>query len=394
MKLSIWNKIITKGLINQLRLLFIKNAPSYLRPHFYFHLLRLIFSHKSKNKRILAIWDFKVLPWSIGDPITFVETLSCLKLEIDAEKIDICLVYDENEPAGNRKHKMPNVNSENGKNHIINFFLPIFKLSPYLGNLFIFSSRKEFENYIKQNISRYEIYPSISEYLSESFNYYPTANMDLILNFYEKNNYIPKLEFSKDEIAWGYNFYKTNLPLNKLPVILSLKLTNHSIERTANQEVWGEFIKKSKNLFPDICFVIVGLREEIVEEYKSYNNVIFAKDYGTTILEDLILINNSVLMMGTVCGIQTAAMFTELPYLLFQWNDAGYNEFHLEIGDKIQFANNNQKTFHTSVQVTEELLINEFNKLYKNLDKNSWFDLAEKNASQKSSHPDAQVNKE
>ncbi len=384
--LETWRYFITKGLINKIRLLWIEYAPTWMRPHLYFHLYRLIFLSPSKNKKILGIWDYKVMPWSVGDVLLFIEALSCLKIKTEASKVDIAIIYDKENPAGNRKHIMPNVSSNNANNYIIDFFLPLFRLSPYLGNIFLFSNRRELELFFKQNIKSYNSYPNIKEYSSEYLNYLSFKNQPhkIIKSFNKKYNYLPDFFYSQNDIDQANIFFKNNLKGKTIPVSLSFKLTNHDTTRNADLKEWCKFIEKCNINHPEICFVIVGLRDEIVPEMQKWNNVVFAKEFSTTIVEDLALIQFSIMYMATTSGINTSAHFSNLPYLIFRYPNESINILSSE-NTKVPYY---QKKQQQNIKFNEnaELLYDEFIKIYSQLDKKEYLKKITK-ANNISGHP-------
>ena len=69
----------------------------YFNPVFYWHLLRLLFRRNS-GRRFLGIWHYGNSPWSIGDPLTFIATISALAVENGCKEIDIAVIYDKKNP--------------------------------------------------------------------------------------------------------------------------------------------------------------------------------------------------------------------------------------------------------------------------------------------------------
>ena len=376
-----------------------QKSPWFLKIRFYFNLIRLVFKPLTSNKRILGIWDYKALPWSVGDPMVFVETLSVLKLTHNAGKVDLCIIYDKENPVGNRGSVFgakktsimgSNINRDNATDYMMDF-LPIFGLSPFTGSIFQFNSRNEFYNFIKGNGHRYYIYPSLKEHLGETFNYYGGAYMNKILDFYKRNNYVPSLKVSERETGNSYQFYKDNLPEGAIPVTLSFKLTTHDSQRNPDTDVWLAFIDKIGIDFPEVVFVIIGLREESFDGLRARPNVIIAKDFGTNIIEDVSLISASVLYMATTSGIGTIARFSELPYLIFQEPLTSLSMYGVKRDEQYCFSNENQKVFDTSITVTPELLYNEFKNVFQKINLNKWRQLVEDKARGKNGHPTAVV---
>ena len=239
------------------------------------------------------------------------------------------------------------------------------------------------------NYDRYNIFPPLSQHLGETYGYYDSAasEMKMIEEFYDSYGYIPFLRIGERDKSWALWFYLSYLPEGSIPITLSLKSTSHHPIRNADPTVWLSFIDRCKIAFPEIMFVVVGLREEVFDGLKDRQNVVIAKDYGTSIMEDLALIRSSLAYMCTTSGVNAIAMFSDTPYLQFQFPNM--EQYGLDEGTKFSFAADNQKIFSTNIDVTSELLLQEFTELYLKLDQNCWHDTMLKNARNKSTHPSA-----
>ena len=343
---------------------------------FFLNLLRLFFSSTKYNKKcILGIYDLKTLPWSVGDPLLFIEKLSTLKIIHNVDTIDICIIYEKGNPTGIRKDAK--IKKTTAQDYMMDF-LPLFNTCPYLGSVFQFNSRKEFNLFLKNNIHRYNVYPSLSQNLNESYNFVGQGIIILkeLENFYKKYGYIPYLRIGERDRYWANSFYLHYLPRNTVPVVLSLRQPLNMIKsiRNANPEVWLAFIDKCKIVYDNIVFVVVGTREEIFQGLREQSNVIIARDYGTSIIENLALIKSSYCYLGTASGPTTVALFSDLPYLVFQMPEI--EKYGLEKGNSFSFSTDRQKIFSTNVPVTQELLFNEFSKLLERLDKKHWKEAA------------------
>ena len=326
-------------------------------------------SFRRPRKVILGVWDYKVIPWSIGDLLVFIETLSVLKLKHGADKVDICVVCDRENPAGNRGSK--NINPSNFRNLLFKL-LPIISTSPYLGSVFQFDSRPEFYSFLQQNINKYEIYPPINQQLAETFNFYGHATLKEIQDFYRERGFIPYLAIDDYHLSWAYDFYKTKAK-GLLPVVVSLRWHPHAaIHRNAERNVWLTFFDLCKSAFPDVIFVVVGSREEVFEELRHRSNVMVAKDYGSTLLDDLALIRTSLLYIAQESGISIIAVFSDIPYLLFGREEVARKALKLEPGSNWKFATQYQKVFYSDFEVTPHSLLEEFSSLYNQLDTDKW----------------------
>lgn len=397
--LSIIKKINKRGMSGSFRIVateikiaYTRWFPCFLRPVFYYNLFKLIFTPVSDKKRILGVWDYKALPWSVGDPLVFIETLSILKIKSGAIKIDICVVYDHDNPIGNRgtlysSSDPGNIYPNNAQDYMIEL-LPLFSACPYLGSIFQFNSREEFRHFLKTNIERYDVFPSLGDHLGEKYNFVggpPILNP--MQEFYNEHGYIPYLRIGERDKSWAQWLYLNHLPDGSVPVVLSLKQTLHRVGSNADSLVWLSFIDRCKSEFPEVVFVVVGLREEVFEGLRNRTNVFIAKDFGTSVVEDLALIRTSLMYIGTSSGVNMIAMFSDHPYLILQMEKNNYLRHGLKPDDKFSFVLPAQKIFSTDIMVTPEFLFKEFRELYLKLDKNKWCETTLRCAHNKHGHP-------
>lgn len=334
---------------------------------FLISLFNFLFIRKPK-KIILGVWDLKVIPWSVGDFLVFIETLSVLKLKHGADKVDVCVVCDSENPAGNRQSS--NVNSSNFRYYLFNL-LPIINTSPYLGSVFQFDSRSEFYSFLKQSINKYIIYPPINRQLREAFNYIGGAYFDDIQDFLREHGFVPHLAIDDYHLSWAYNFYRTEAK-GLLPVAVALRNRPEAPGRNSEQDTWLGFFDLCKSAFPEVVFVVVGLREEVFEELRHRSNVIIAKDHGSTLADDFALIRTSLLYISGDSGIGSIAIFSDVPYLLFGWPPRVWTIMGPEPDCNFEFATQYQKLYPRSFIITPESLLEEFSNLYKQLDINKW----------------------
>src|SRR3989338_4115463 len=93
------------------------------------------------EQRILAIWDLKAVPYSIGDFLVLHEATLCLRILHQVEKVDICLVCDPNSPSRGDHFS---VTSGNYHHHLATIISLIY-VNPHLGSFFLFDSYEEVE---------------------------------------------------------------------------------------------------------------------------------------------------------------------------------------------------------------------------------------------------------
>lgn len=337
---------------------------------------------------MLGIWDFHVCPWSVGDPLIFVETLNCLRLKHQIEEVDICVVYDSDDPGGIRPEK--HLTPENARDYVLDW-LPLFSTCQNLGSIFQFKSRSEFNSFLKSNASRYILFPALADHLGEKYRFWDGADFDHIFDFYRRNGFIPYLRIGELRTAWAYDFFLKHIKADTVPVVLSLKYTTHARKRNADPDCWLPFLDRCASSFQDVTFVLVGLRGEELPGIRQCANVIIAKDYGTSIMEDLALMQKAFMHVATSTGTTTITLFSDTPYLFFQMPDFAMKKYGLIGAKNWNFATEHQKLFDDTFRMTADSVFEEFAGLYQVLDKEKWHARARKKAFSVSPHPSAEL---
>jgi hypothetical protein len=325
---------------------------------------RFMLTQRNKYpERILAIWDFQTVPYSIGELLVLQETTLVLRWLYKADKIDIAFVCNPNKPA---RYDM-GLNSYNYHYHL-SALIPVLQVNPSLGSFFMFDSYKQLERFVVDNVDQYHVWPSGKAYLARAWAY--RHNFDFIQKFYRKNKFIPHLSCRQITLDWASWFIKEHIPPD-IAVTVHLRnnpLMDDSINRNANIEEWLKFFEHCDGRFP-VKFVVISAHDEIDDRLRNYSNVVIAKDFHTTIEQDLALIQASAMFMGGPSGPATMAWFSDLPYLIFNYSPI--NET-LKWESQFVFANSLQRLVWKPE--TASLLINEFSELYERIDISVWRD--------------------
>ncbi len=292
-----------------------------------------------------------------------------LRVKHDADKIDICVVCDKDNPAGNRGDK--DITPLTYRKHLMEL-MPLVYTCPCVRSLYEFDSRRDYWAFIRLNLFKYKMYPSIWSQLAETHNFYGGATYKEVQGFYRERGFIPYLTIDDYHLNWARNFYKTKAK-GLLPVVVSLRGNPRlGIHRNAERNVWLTFFDLCKSAFPDVIFVVIGSQEESFKKLRHRSNVMVAKDYGSSLLDDLALIRTSLLYMGVESGIVNIAFFSAIPYLIFGREKMANEALKLKAGSNFEFATRHQKVFSdSSFTITPESLLKEFTDLYQQLDRES-----------------------
>jgi hypothetical protein len=231
----------------------------------------------------------------------------------------------------------------------------------------------------------------MGNHLGEKYNFLGGADLTEIIDFHKSNGYIPYLRIGELGTSWAHDFFLRHIKPGTIPVVLSLKRTIHSQSRNADPDVWLPFIDRCKSSFPEVTFVLVGLRGEEPPGIRQYSDVIIAKDYGTTIMEDLALVQKSFMYLAPASGVSNIAVFSNTPYLIFQEESVSMKKYNLASGENFCFSTEHQKLFDDTFRMTPDFIFDEFTKLYNKLDREKWLARARAKAALVSQHPATKV---
>lgn len=332
----------------------------------------LLKNHNKIDKRLLLIWDLSVSPYAIGELLFFHEMAQILRLKYNVNKIDFCFVCNPKNPTGD----YPGITSENFYTKLPTLVSTVY-INPHIGNFFIFDSNKDLEKFVCDNIEKYYVWPDFKKYIAK---HYPDRdNFDFIQKFYIDNGFIPKLDFRKYSLKWAHSFYKQNI-FPKFPVVIQIR-NNQLINphRNAKLDEWLKFFKKANKKFKEVKFILIGSKKEIDKRFKKLPNVVVAKDYETTIEQDLILSATSLMFLGSISGPNAVVLFSKKPYLFFGQTKMG-NET-IPYGKNYAFATENQIT--NWQPETEKQIMEQFSEIYAKIDKDKWKQNIEKYADKK-----------
>lgn len=333
-----------------------------------------IYKHvkRKKNitkKRILGIWDFSLVPYSLGDLLTFIQRLQVDKIKYKAEKFDICFVYDIKNPT--RKFGDQGVTIDNFHYHFV-ALMSLAYSNKNLGSFFIFDDYNRLFKFAEDNKNYYQIVPEIDIIKQKKFYY--RNNFNYIQDYFKKTKHFPYYEFRQGTLQNVFLFFNTiKQMLLKYPVVCHIRNSKSQSERNANLEAWSDFFKEAESLYKEITFIIIGTKQETEYFRGCSKNIIFSKDYLTSPEYDMALISMGLCFMGTRSGPLMMSFFSGVPCRIFGykavWEDCKPNQTFL-------FANNFQKLIWQ--KENKEMLLSEFDFLYQNIDREKWYKNIEK----------------
>ena len=331
-------------------------------------LLFLLRQAPPSEKRILAIWDFRSQPYSIGDLLILQEISLALCHRYGVSSVDVCLLAEPHEPS-RPSFSALNVNSNNYMEFIVSL-IPVILAGRHIAELHFFDSHVKLERYIADNTYRYHIWPSGLKYATrKDLNH---LSFVFLTEFYKKYQFLPSLAFRPALIDWAKSFLGRHAVPN-VPIVVQLRNAGeYNPFRNSKMDSWIELFRYCEERFP-VRFIIICAKAEVDERLRYLSNVIVAKDFDTTIDQDLALIQCAAAYMGMSSGPSTVASFGSKPYSII---NAYFDDLPANVvtkyswGGSFAFANEHQRLLRGAE--TPELLKDEFFRLFSAIDVMSW----------------------
>jgi hypothetical protein len=269
-------------------------------------------------KRVIGIWDFENVRAVIGDAIVFQEILSTIAEENSADKIDCCFV---NPRARNQRANEFQITNPMAVDSIIS----MTKINPKIGSVYIFDNNDQFSYFFQTVKQNYIVFPN------PYFPFATVSNMHHLVDFYEEHSYLPKLTCDDVHLKWAKRFVEKHCA-GKILFCASIRKIQRDVDRNAPIKEWELFFRYCNEKYPEFLFIITGTEEEIHEELIGMENVLFAKQHNSTLLQDMALIQSSNALLVHNSGIIVFSYYIEnVPSLLF-----GLDEKHVHFGHALK----------------------------------------------------------
>lgn len=325
-----------------------------------------LFNYKNNiKKRILIVYDTSIQPLSIGDILVTQELSLILKNNKNVDYIDFALIFNS-ENFENSDNNFKSINSENIIFNITSL-TPVIQINQFLGSIFQFNSQSQLFDFISHSDYYDEIWPKLSDIaFNKKYMYYDALNAINI--YFNKNKEIPKIKSRNFLSKWAKYFLTTNSQ-NDLPVTINIRNNNeYQQERNSNIDVWLKFFKEAKYRFK-IKFFIICSKSEVDNRLRNHDNVVIVKDFQTTVEQDLAIISESAMHLGTSSGPASLAWFIDTPFLIF---NSTLNSEYFSDNNIIRFFKNdifnfnfsNSRQLFTSKKESVEMLLNFLNEYY------------------------------
>lgn len=268
-----------------------------------------------KSKRLLIIYDLSSQPFSIGDILVFQEAALVLRAQHNLGKVDVAIVYNPRDPVV-PDPAFREIDADSFLFHLSSI-LPAAQVNPHLGSLLLFDSHRQLEAYIADNADAYFVWPSLGQYASGQYLFYHCFN-ELFRDHFDRHGSLPSLGSRPAALRWAEQFIAEHVGA-AIPVTVQLRSNKINPKRNSKVDAWLVFFRRCANQYHTTFIVICG-RTEVDARLRELPNVIVAKDHGTTLEQDLALLEAGAFHMGASSGPGTMLLFSHKSYCMFNWD--------------------------------------------------------------------------
>lgn len=267
---------------------------------------------RRSSKRLLVVYDFASQPFSIGDILMCQEASLVLRQQFALGQVDLALVYDPANPVV-PDPAFSTIRSDNFLWHLTTV-LQAAAVNAHLGSVFLFDSHANLERFISRHLDMYEIWPSLKQYANREYLYYHIFN-EVLYDHFQQFGSLPSLSSRSPARAWADKFIDEHVSPH-VAVTVQLRRSQTNPARNSDYETWRSFLRTCRDRYP-VRFVIIGAHHEMDTSFREFPNVLFAKDYCTTVEQDLAIIEVASMHLGASSGPGVMAIFSKKPYCFF-----------------------------------------------------------------------------
>jgi hypothetical protein len=322
---------------------------------------KLITGKKTTEPETIGVMDYFYLPLALGDAITSIVNLSMLAYKNKTKGTRIYVVAD-----GRRVNHQHHITRVNYYQHV-NDLLPVYYCTPNLKSLHVMYDRDNLDSVLlTAHLKGHAMWPSYHNNLKRKVDYYSHKGINA---FHREHGFIPKivapLGYEKSTDYIFENYLK-----NKFVVAVNIRqrqfqVDHAQLERDSSINEWYRFFKIAQEKYPNVVFVNMGSFVEWERELINYPNVVIPRALGFGLGEELSILLRSNLFMGTSSGFAAGATFSDVPYVITNYEVAVAPRVELNIGDPYPFANKYQSI--SWERETTELLVKLFEEKYQAL---------------------------
>lgn len=319
-----------------------------------------------------AIYDFDLMPYALGDVLTWNVQTAIRCEEAGREAVDIHICLDQRHPASIYQSDM--IRADNCW-LFFNELFGAFGAHPRLGNIVIHRRREDALDRLKAEAASDAVNAeALADYEHALANRHD--NDELVAYFTKYIYYhkginafaarngripllLPSLGCEPDIAGLLANHFS-----NRRVVLVHMRQRRldagygggHTHARDSDFLEWYEFLREAEQRHPDVQFVVLGRLQEKPLEMLRLPNVISLRTLGLGLGHELTLMLRCDLFIGTSSGFAAMANFSRTPYFITKMGRESCNAYEIEYGcDRLPFATGRQRLVYEPE--TRELLL-------------------------------------
>jgi hypothetical protein len=307
-----------------------------------------------------AIYDFALLPYALGDVLTWNVQTAIRAAEAGRGQVDVYICADPRYPSNIYQRGL--VVEENSFLYF-NELLGAFGTHPSLGNIHVFTSRdqmlerlralSESDAVVLEAVHDYETTLGNSDSLDTHNNIYFRKYIyshAKLNEYHAQRGAIPLLVASRG-CEPDVEGVMTRLLGGKRVVVIHPRLRrldhgmggDHTYRRDSDFLEWHEFLRGAAINHPEVQFVVVGRLQEKPLELLRLANVTNLRTLGLGLGHELTLMQRADLFIGTSSGFAAMANFSSVPYFITRMTKGSCDAYAIPDGaSSLPFAAPNQ----------------------------------------------------
>lgn len=311
---------------------------------------RELLSHE--NTSLCGVYDFRALPYAIGDILTWNMRLCVHALSADRKAVDICVLADPVFPHNIHQNY---ISIATYQKYLLEM-VPLFFFNPMIRNISIYKDPEAMDHYLLlKHLQSQAIFPSVSDYAVDSVRRTTEdyGSYDIINAFFKNRGFVPRFTAPTGIDIWAKNYLSTYPPQSTFVCVHMRQrqretdtLASGQLVRDAKVDEWLEFFDIIGKRNPEVLFMVIGRPIEWPRELYRRRNVVLIKVMGYGLAEELALVRECDFFMGSNSGPAVMAIFGHKPYVIFQCAENAPTSAKLwgiEVGaDRLLFAREGQ----------------------------------------------------
>ena len=295
-----------------------------------------------------GIYDFELLPYALGDVLTWNVQSALRCQEAEREQVDVFICMDRNQPASIYQRNL--VVAENCDLYFSELF-GAFNTHSALGNVHLFHSRDQMLDSLRTVAQRDDKNAKVvADYQhvltlgadENALNTYFIENVyshERLNRYVSDHGHLPLLSPSRGCEPDIAGLIKARFG-GKFIVVIHPRLRRldygmggeHTYTRDSDFLEWYDFVRTAGEKYSGVQFVLVGRLQEKPIELLRLSNVTSLRALGLGLGHDLTLMLNADLFIGTSSGFAAMANFSKLPYFITKMNKEACAAYGIEPG--------------------------------------------------------------